>query len=139
MNKLKVYLSGSIAKVGVQFQAWRDQCFDYAQYYTNLKFIDPNNYFNYTDKLPKTNKQCQDLFMWQIENCDIVLCNLDNSDCSVGTGMEIEHAFCKGIPIVGYGSKPIGWYPWIVSRVSATFEDLEDAIHYISHSYATVK
>lgn len=136
--KLNVYLSGAVAKVPDNFQQWRDQCLDYAQYYTNLKFIDPNTYFNYTDKLPDTDKQCQDLFIWMIDKCDVMLVNLDDSYRSVGTGMEVEHAFCNNIPIIGFGNYEATWYPWVGSRVSAVFEDLEDAIHYISHSYGTI-
>ena len=135
MKKLNVYLSGCVKLIDEEFQGWRDTCLN--QPYAVLNFIDPNRYFNYTNKLPKTNKQCQDLFMWQIEHSDILLVNLDHSNLSVGTGMEIEHAYCRNIPIIGFGKDESTWYGWAESRCSVVFDDLEDAICYIYDSYYT--
>lgn len=138
MDKLKVYLSGAIKKTSNEFQSWRDQCFDYNQYYNNLKFIDPNRYFNYTNKLPQTERQCLDLFMYQVEQSDILLVNLDHSCVSCGTLAEIEHAFCHNIPIIGFGKITDSWYKWASERCSVIFRELEMAISYISNSYGTV-
>ena len=137
MNKLKIYLSGAIKLVNEEFQSWRDRCHDIKHdgFFVNLKFIDPNSYFNYTTKLPKNDKQCLDLFMWQIDHCDVLLCNLDYSDKSIGTCMEIEHAYCNNIQIVAFGNNPDTWYPWAKERASVIYDDLEDAIAYINRSY----
>lgn len=139
MNKLKVYLSGSVKNAEDGFQSWRSKCLMLAEDYDmNLNIIDPINYFDYSNNKPKTDKQCQDLFMWQIERCDILLCNLDGSDVSVGTGMEIEHAFCNNIPIIAFGSKPDTWYNWAKTRSAVIFETLDEALEYISISYGRV-
>lgn len=140
MSKLRIYLSGAIKLVNEEFQNWRDRCHDIKQdgFYVNLKFIDPNNYFNYTNKLPKNDKQCIDLFMWQIDHCDVLLCNLDYSDKSIGTCMEIEHAYCNNIQIVAFGDKPDTWYPWAKERASVIYDDLEDALAYINMSYGNI-
>ena len=137
MSKLKIYLSGAIRKVDENFQNWRDKCnqIKYDGFYINLKFIDPNSYFNYTDKLPKNDKQCIDLFMWQVENSDVLLVNLDYSENSIGTCMEIEHAYCNNIPVVTFGNKPDTWYPWAKERSSVIFDELEEALEYINASY----
>ena len=136
MSKLRVYLSGCVKKADDEFQSWRDECLN--GFYENLKFIDPNSYFNYTDKPPKTDKQCLDLFIWQVKNCDVILVNLDHSDDSCGTCMEIEHAFCYGIPIIAFGSKPETWYSWVKERSSVIFNNLEDTLEYINESYGTI-
>lgn len=138
MNKLNVYLSGNVRNVDESFQCWRDTCLDYSQYYNNLNFIDPIKFFNYTNKKPKTDKQCLDLFIYMIENSNVILVNLDYSNSSIGTAMEIEHAFCKGIPIIGLGWDKLTWYNWIEQRCSIVFEDLEDAISYISSTYGMI-
>ena len=138
MTRLNVYLSGNVRNACEDFQGWRDKCMDYAQYYNNIKFIDPINYFNYTDKKPKTDRQCLDLFMHIIEKSDVLLINLDWSCSSIGTAMEIEHAFCNGIPIIGFGQDNNNWYNWVEQRCSVVFEDLEDAIYYISNTYGTI-
>ena len=140
MNKLKVYLSGSVRNTEKDFQSWRNHCQMLQQngFYENLNFVDPNEYFNYTNKLPKTDKQCLDLFMWQIDKCDVVLCNLDYSNISIGTSMEVEHSHCHNIPIIGFGSKTETWYNWTKERCSIVFEDLEEAIEYLNNSYGKV-
>ena len=140
MNKLKVYLSGAVKLAEEEFQGWRNKCLGFTEsgYYPNLRFIDPNSYFNYTDKLPQTDKQCIDLFMWQIEQCDVLLLNLDSTDISVGAGMEVEHAYCHGVPIVGFGEKTGTWYKWAETRAAVVFKTLEDALDYITKSYARI-
>lgn len=138
---LKVYLSGAIKNADEAFQSWRNKCLDYSEMgcYPNLQFVDPNNYFNYTDKRPKTDKQCLDLFMWQIEHCDVLLLNLDSSDLSAGSCMEVEHAYCCGIPIVAFGSKPETWYNWAETRASVVFDSLTDALDYINDVYCDIQ
>ena len=133
-RKLKVYLSGATRNVDKEFQNWRNKCF----FYPNIKFVDPISYFNYTDKQPKTDKQCIDLFMWQVERCDVLLCNLDNSDKSPGSCMEVEHAFCKDIPIISFGNKPETWYNWAAIRSTIIFNTLDEAVDYISNSYSDI-
>lgn len=135
--KLNVYLSGNVRNVDESFQNWRDECLNYVQYYNNLNFIDPIKFFNYTDKKPLTDKQCIDLFMYMIEKSDVLLVNLDNSNSSCGTMMEIEHAYCNNIPIIGFGIYE-SWYNWAEERCSITFEDLEGAISYISSTYGVI-
>ena len=140
MNKLKVYLSGSVKHADDNFQTWRSRCLMLTQngYYTNLEFIDPNSYFDYTNKQPKTDKQCLDFVMWQIEQCDVLLVNLDYSENSCGTNMEIEHAFCNNIPIIAFGSKPETWYNWAETRSTITFKTLDGAVEYIHMYYGKV-
>lgn len=140
MSKLNVYLSGCIKNINEGFQSWRDECLEIEEngFYPNMVFIDPNFYFNYTNKLPKTDKQCLSLFMWLVGKCDVLLVNLDHSSISCGTCMEIEHAFCRGIPIVGFGSKPETWYNWAETRSSVVFNTLEEAVNYISISYGSI-
>lgn len=140
MKTLKVYLSGSVKLVEEDFQDWRRKCLEFKPcgLYQGLNFVDPIAYFNYTNKLPKTDKQCIDLFTWQIEQCDLLLVNLDSSDISVGSAMEIEHAFCKNIPIIGFGKNPNTWYSWAKERASAIFDTLEAALDYITKSYANI-
>lgn len=138
MNSLRVYLSGATKCVNEEFQDWRNICVKFwhdSGIYHDLDFINPISYFNYTDKQPKTDKQCLDLFMWQIDNSDVLLVNLDHSKLSIGTAMEVEHAYCNNIPIIAFGKKKDTWYNWIVERASVVFDSLEEAVCYINSSY----
>lgn len=138
MKKLNVYLSGSVKNSDETFQDWRERCGRLQEHDTSLSlnFINPINYFNYTDKNPQTDKQCLDQFMWLIDKSDILLVNLDNSQNSVGAGIEVEHAFCKGVPIIAFGQNKDTWYNWIELRASVILRDLFEAISYIDSYYA---
>ena len=137
INKLNVYLSGSTKNVEESFQSWRSKCqmLSHNGYYTKLNFVDPISFFNYTNKQPKTNKQCLDLFMWLIDQSEVLLCNLDYSNVSIGTGMEIEHAFCHDIPIIAFGEKSETWYNWAETRSTVVFKTVDEAIEYINNTY----
>lgn len=138
MRKLKIYLSGNVKNADKSFQDWRNICTHYwhsTGVYLQLEFVNPIDYFNYTDKLSKTDKQCLDLFMHQIDHCDVLLLNLDYSQNSIGAAMEVEHAFCKGVPIIAFGKKPDTWYNWIVERASVVFDTVDDAVDYIQYVY----
>jgi hypothetical protein len=139
-NKLNIYLSGATKQVEEGFQSWRTRCKTLSKngYYTKLNFIDPISHFNYTTKQPKTDKECLDLFMWQIRNCDILLLCLDHSADSCGSCMEVEHAFCNNIPIIAFGDKPGTWYNWAETRSTAILESLDLAIDYIYDNYVKV-
>ena len=138
MSKLKVYLSGSTKNVSEDFQEWREDCKRYSNdgFYDDLQFIDPISYFNYTNKQPMTDKQCLDLFMYQVEHCDVILVNLDHSEFSLGTAIEVEHAFCHNIPIIAFGCKKGTWYNWLEIRASVVFRSLSNALNYINDYYA---
>lgn len=140
MNKLNIYLSGATKHVDEDFQNWRSKCFEFIfdGFYTNINFINPIGYFDYTHHPPKTEKQCLDLFMWMVEKSDLVLINLDDSDKSIGTGMEVEHAYCHNIPIIAFGKNKDTWYNWIETRASAVFDILGDAIEYINDYYGNM-
>ena len=140
MGKLNIYLSGATKNINENFQSWRTKCTSASQngYYTNLNFIDPISYFNYTDKKPKPDRQCLDTFMWMINKSDMLLVNLDHSDNSIGTGMEVEHAYCHNIPIIGFGKKEYTHYNWIKERCSVSFDTLDEAIDYIYNTYTKV-
>lgn len=134
-ERTKVYLSGSVANSPEDFQNWRDIDNGPRYKYMYMLLIDPMKYFDYTYNAPITDKQCMDHFMWLIDQSDVLLVNMDNSKNSVGTGMEVEHAYKNGIPIIGFGKDENTWYPWIKERTSVIFQNREDAVDYIYQYY----
>lgn len=140
MRKLKVYLSGATKNVSTDFQSWRQMCLDCEKHgmFSVLSFIDPLQYFNYEKKQPLTDKQCMNFFMWQIEQSDVLLVNLDDSKMSVGTLGEVEHAYCHNKPIIGFGSHPDTWYNWTKERCDIVLNNLDDALNYLDDFYGKV-
>ena len=136
MNKVYVYLSGATKNVHDHFQNWRLDAEFKAKVYENIKFINPLKYFNYNPAhQPKTDKQCLNLFTWQVERSELLLVNLDHSEESIGTAMEVEHAYCHGIPVIAFGSQENTWYNWVKERATVVFEDLDEACFYIKETY----
>ena len=140
MNKFKIYLSGNVKNIEEDFQSWRTHCKTLTNngYYAKLDFIDPISFFNYTNKQAKTDKQCLDLFMWLVEQSDVLLINLEHSDNSCGSCMEVEHAYCRNVPIIGFGSKNDTHYNWATERCTIVFNTLDEAIDYIYSTYVKV-
>ena len=82
-------------------------------------------HFNYHDKAPKMPKQCYNYFMWMIDQCDVLLVNLDHSDVSVGTFGEVKHGYDRHKPIIGFGTKPKTWYEWTHELCDVIFDTFE--------------
>ena len=61
--------------------------------------------------------------------------NLDYSNNSIGTAMEVEHAHCNNIPVIAFGSQESTWYNWVKERATIVFEDLDEACFYINETY----
>lgn len=138
--KCKIYLSGAIRNTPLAFQTWRSNAavlLENCSICFKANTLDPNEFFNYTDKKPQSEKQCLNLFMWLVDQSDLLLVNLDHTDESCGTCMEIERAYCQDKPIIAFGSKSETWYSWAVERSSVIFSTLEEAVQYIMDSYIT--
>lgn len=106
--------------------------------YDDVIVINPNDYFNYFQKLHKTNKQVKEYYMSLIDKSDLVIVNLNNSDSSVGTGQELEHARMMNIPIVGFGTEHV--YPWEAEvDCQVVFDNIEECIDYVNSYYLNLR
>lgn len=140
MRDFQIYLAG---KTGGLTQAeangWRNNVKNILENYEskrfgNIRVINPNDFFNYYKTLHKTHKQIKRFFMNQIDKSDLVIVNLNNSNSSVGTGQELEHARMKEIPIVGYGTENI--YSWESEEdCDVVFNTEEECVEYVLDYY----
>ena len=137
METFQVYTAGSTKHVSNdESYQWRKStrdCLEKVNEKYNVNVFIPSESFNYDTLLPKTEKQCMNYFLHKVSKSDLLLVNLDNSNSSVGTGMEVQKAFDTGIPIIGFGTKNI--YPWIKEHCDIVFEDRFDALVYIKEYY----
>lgn len=139
MEVIKVFISGSEKYAPQDFTLWRDEVKDLCMWHDDkLKILDPLTHFNYHDKPPKMPRQCSNYFMWLIDQCDVLLVNLDHSYASVGTGCEVQHAFDCNKPIIGFGTKIKTWYEWTHERCEVIFDTMEEAIDYIIEHYCNL-
>lgn len=137
MKRILIYASGSEKNAPKNFTSWRKILKDFINELHNdeIKLLDPMIHFNYTDKAPKSPKQCYNYFMWMIDQCDVILVNLDHSDVSVGTFGEVKHGYDNSKPIIGFGSKSDTWYEWTVNLCDVVFDNMGEAIKYIVEHY----
>lgn len=129
---IKVFLSGAIKHVNDYGESWRYTAEETLKD-NSIKVFSPNKFYNYNDKSSFTIKECRKLFFNQLRKSDIVLVNLNYSDSSVGTGMEISLANELKIPVVGFGN--IETYDWIVDCCDVILNSLEEALDYIKSMY----
>ena len=140
MIDFQIYLAGKTGGLTqVEANGWRNNVKNILENYeskrfNNIRVINPNDFFNYYKTLHKTHKQIKRFFMSQIDKSDLVIVNLNNSNSSVGTGQELEHARVKGIPIIGYGTENI--YPWESEEdCDVVFNTEEECVEYVLDYY----
>lgn len=124
MRDFQIYLAGKTGGLTqVEANGWRNNVKNILENYeskrfNNIRVINPNDFFN----------------MSQIDKSDLVIVNLNNSNSSVGTGQELEHARMKGIPIVGYGTENI--YLWESEEdCDVVFNTEEECVEYVLDYY----
>lgn len=133
------YLAGACKNVEDEGREWREkitkmleQAAEWKE--VHIKVINPVEYFSYSETKHKTHKQVKNFYMNKIKKCDFVICNLDDSDKSVGTGQEVQYAICNEIPVIGFGKSNI--YPWIAEvDCDAVFDSMHEAVDYIRDYY----
>lgn len=139
MRDFQIYLAGKTGGLSMtDANKWRDNAKIFLENYESTRFrikvINPNDFFNYFKTLHKTHKQIKRFFMSQIDRSDLILVNLNNSNSSVGTGQELEHARMRTIPIIGYGTENI--YPWESEEdCDIVFDTQYEALEYIVDYY----
>lgn len=100
---------------------------------TKVKVVNPTDFFTYSENKHQSDKQVKWFYLDQISHCRIVLVNLARTENSVGTGQELQHAFDKEIPIIGFGDENV--YPWLKVDCQCIFPSMLQAIDYIIDNY----
>ena len=138
MERFQIYLAGGIANESDDGKGWREKAsiiinehIESSDY--RVVVVDPTKYFEYADDDLTVNKQIKEFYLDQIRHSKIVLVNLDRSNKSVGSGMEVQHAKDNNVTIIGFGTQDI--YPWLAIECQVVFPSLLQAIDYIKEFY----
>ena len=131
-----VFLSGPVKYEADGGHGWRDEVYRYAcncDWY--LRVFDPTSFFDYewSDEFQKTDRQIKEYYLQAIRKATVVLVNLNYTECSVGTGIEVQAANDAGVPCVGWGKEHV--YPWVRDACTVVFDDLKTALEYITSYY----
>lgn len=132
---MKVYLSGASKCLKDEGNNWRKECEELVEQLDwDMDVVNPNTFFNYSTMIPDTEKQCMTCLLHHVTKSDIILCNLDYTMSSVGTGIELGMARALGIPVIGFG-KGIEVYGWAEEMCDCVFDSAGEALSYIYSYY----
>lgn len=140
-KRWKVYTAGRMS--GIQYLDqinWRIDIQNAIMERTeeNVEFIHPPYFYNYDEKNHRSDAEILEWEMSQLNDCDIVIVNLDGIESSIGTHMElgavqgINRFSGKHIYVVGIGSPSQELHPWIREACIRIEADMDDAAEYIA-------
>lgn len=135
MKTLYIYLAGTCRHIPDEGKAWRDQATRMIEMAADLKntqvrVVNPLDYFSYAENKQRTHKQVKKFYMNKIKNCDVILVNLNNTGVSPGTAQEVQYAVDHGIPVIGFGTDDV--YSWLQDvDCDVAFDKITEAVDYI--------
>lgn len=134
LTRIQIYLSGAMKNV--EDTGWRERFIAGAYNLLGISVFNPACYYNYTDKVGSTVKECMNYFLHRIRSADVVVVNLDHSDESPGTLVELAVAHEHHVPIIGFTTGK-GVYNWALEFCDKVFENntAEDILDYINIYY----
>jgi nucleoside 2-deoxyribosyltransferase len=131
--KKTVYLAGAISffhntNCPERATGWRNIAENYLSYY-DIKCFNPCKCEGFSeDMIVKQN-------MYYLNQCDIILVNLDMINDSVGTIFELTEAKHRGKPIIAFGKSYWRERPHMKYLIDTYFDTFEDALDNIVTAY----
>lgn len=131
MNKVSVYLAGSCKNVSIEERnLWRDYITkSFKDNSNSLVAFNPNEHFSYEKNNPNNERLVMDFFLHNLCNSGIVVVNLNNSDKSVGTGIEFGYALAQDKFIIGFGNQNV--YEYMREKCSIVLESVDEVVSFL--------
>lgn len=98
-----------------------------------MSCLNPNDYYNFLEKRHDTEKEILRFDLHKVRTSNLVFVNLNGK--SIGTAMELQHAYDNGIPIIGYKDDGDELHPWLDYVCDRVFDNLKDILKYIDEYY----
>jgi len=139
MNKVKIYLAGKMSGLTFeQMNGWRVKASELLTLHNdNIHVENPCSFYNFElDPSTFSDKECKDFDLFLVENCDIVLVNLEHPD-TIGTAIELELATRWHKPIIAFNGEKDKVHPWMKLCVTKWCATMEEAIEHILGFYVT--
>ena len=139
MEKVKIYLSGSMSGVSFEEQSkWRNRVMDAInhQYEHEKKalFFNPVGYYNSEERRHKSEKEIMEFDLYNLRNSDLVIVNFNNI-WSIGTAMELMLAKEMHKPVIGWNSSNEELHPWLAECVTRLCDDLRETVEHVVEFY----
>lgn len=139
MKNMQIYLAGAMSGLSFEEQVgWRRDIKNYIYNFVDhmfhpnvsLKVFNPCDYYNFEEKMHKTEREPFEFDLYNLKRSDLVIANLNKQD-SIGTCMELAVAKDRRIPIVGLYEKSEELHPWISEcciRICNSMDELRDYV-----------
>lgn len=140
MEPKRIYTAGRMKGISLEEQMeWRIRLKDELEINWEKKFvyIMPPTFYNYAQKVHKTEREVKEWELSQLAKCDVMVVNLDDIEKSIGTITELATAVAvnnltdRHIYIIGIGENK-DLHPWISDSIFRFEPDVESAAEYIS-------
>ncbi len=135
METVKIYLAGGMGSLSFEEQSkWRNQIINaikYGEYDYEKKpiFCNPVDYYNFTEKRHKTEKEIVEFDLNAVRNSDLIIVNF-NDPKSIGTAAELAIAYDMHIPIIGINKDKTELHPWLIEFTTRMCESIREAVEY---------
>jgi nucleoside 2-deoxyribosyltransferase len=137
MKEWTCYLAGQMTGISYEeSNVWRETAKDWLESREcdyNVHACNPNEYYNFKSQSYVSNKEIIRFDLNKVRNSDLILVNLNGF--SLGTAMELQHAFDHKIPILGYKDDSEELHPWLEFVCDRVFNSLTGALEYIKNYY----
>ena len=139
MESVRVYLSGGMGNLNFEEQSkWRKQIIDEIKtnchYEKKPIFFNPVDYYNFTEKRHKSEKEIVEFDLNAVRNSDLIIVNFNDPN-SLGTCAELAIAYDKHIPIVGINKDGVELHPWLECFCMRMCDSLREAVDYVVDFY----
>lgn len=135
METVKIYLSGGMGSLSMDEQSkWRKQVINaikFGDYHCEKQpvFFNPVDYYNFTEKRHKTEKEIVEFDLNAVRNSDLIIVNF-NDPKSLGTCAELAIAYDKHIPIIGINKDGVELHPWLTEFTMRMCDSIREAVEY---------
>ena len=140
MSKFKIYLAGQMTGLTfAEMNGWREEATKLLTSASDkIHIANPCLYYNFEiDPTSFTDYECKVFDLWLVENCDLVLVNL-NYPKSIGTAIEMELASRWNKPVIAFGTRE-DVHPWMKLCVTKWCKTMEEAVEHILIFYVPNK
>lgn len=139
MEKVKIYLSGSMSGVSFEEQSkWRNQIQDAVKYNYDYEkkpvFFNPVQYFNFEEERHESEREAMNFDLNALRKSDLIVVNFNNPS-SIGTSMEMMLGYEMRIPILGLNKDKKKIHPWLECCCDRIFNNMKDLVEYIVTFY----
>lgn len=140
METCRIYLSGGMLLLSWDEQTkWRRQIQDairFGDYDYSKKpiYFDPTQYYNYEEKLHKSEKEIIEFELNALRKSDLVIVNF-NEPSSIGTAIEVAIAKELRIPVIGLNKDKKDIHPWLLECTTRMCDDMGELVSHVVDFY----